>query len=83
MRTYHGEGSAHALPTTKELQNLRRVVEVVGENQLGFETEDISAYSPHSSAVMATLLRNAMVFLIMLIGLWKSDGCLECVRNKF
>lgn len=64
------------------LAYLRKIAESLGEENLGFHHSKIGTHSIRSAAAMAMFLDNTPVFLIMLIGRWKSDGFLKYIRKQ-
>ena len=80
--TYYGQGSTRTVSASDALEHLRRVAEVMGPDKLGFTPEQIGTHSLRSGAAMAMFLDNTPVFLIMLIGRWKSDGFLKYIQKQ-
>ena len=69
--------------STKDALNfLRSVAEAIGESELGFHHSKLGTHSLRSAAAMAMFLDNTPIFLIMLIGRWKSDGFLKHIRKQ-
>ena len=82
MCTFYDKGSTRTVSASDALEHLRRVAEVLGEENTGFKPKEIGTHSIRSGAAMAMFLDNAPVFLIMLIGRWKSDGFLKYIRKQ-
>ena len=70
------------MSATEALEYLRRIAEVLGEDKLGFKPHQIGTHSLRSGAAMAMFLDNTPVFLIILVGRWKSDGFLKHIRKQ-
>ena len=58
------------------------MAEVIGEDKLSFKLHEISTHSMRLGATIAMFLGNTIVFLIMLIGSWKSDSFLKYIRKQ-
>ena len=56
---------------------LRDAVCAIGEDKLGFRTEQVGTHSQISGAAMAMYLGDCPVYTIMMIGRWSSDPYLE------
>jgi hypothetical protein len=80
--TFYDDGSTRTVSSSDALEHLRRTAEVIGEDKLGFKPHQIGTHSIRSGAAMAMFLDNTPVFLIMLIGRWKSDGFLKYIRKQ-
>ena len=80
--TYYDNGSTRTVSASDALEHLRRVAKVLGEENIGFKPHEIGTHSLCSAAAMAMFLDNTPVFLIMLVGRWKSDGFLKYIRKQ-
>ena len=58
------------------------MAEVIGEDKLSFKLHETSTHSMWLGATIAMFLGNTIVFLIMLIGSWKSDSFLKYIRKQ-
>ncbi|KAL7467158.1 hypothetical protein ACHAXS_007407 [Conticribra weissflogii] len=54
----------------------------VGEDQLGFDKEEIGTHSIRSGAAMSMYLGECPVYIIMMIGRWSSDAFLLYIRKQ-
>jgi hypothetical protein len=61
---------------------LRAAVVSIGEEKLGFKSEEVGTYSIRSGAAMAMYLGECPVYTIMLIGRWSSDASLRYIRKQ-
>ena len=69
--------------TSKEMVSaLRDAVCAIGEDKLGFRTEQVGTHSQISGAAMAMYLGDCPVYTIMMIGRWSSDAFLRYIRKQ-
>ena len=61
---------------------LRKAVNEIGEDSLGFKKEEIGTHSIRSGGAMAMYLAQIQVFTIKLIGRWKWDAFLRYIRKQ-
>jgi hypothetical protein len=61
---------------------LRAIVELVGEETLGFNKDDIGLHSIRSGGAMAMFLSGTSVIIIMRVGRWSSEAFLEYIRDQ-
>ena len=61
---------------------LRAIVELMGEETLGFLKEDIGLHSIRSGGAMAMFLSGTSVIVIMRVGRWSSEAFLEYIRDQ-
>jgi hypothetical protein len=61
---------------------LRAIVELIGEESLGFQKDDIGLHSIRSGGAMAMFLSGTSVIIIMRIGRWSSEAFLEYIRDQ-
>ena len=79
---FYGERSARTVLAKDTLEHLRRISEALGEENLDFLPHKIGTHYIRSGAVMAMFLDNTPIFLIILIGRWKSDGFSTHARKQ-
>ena len=80
--TYITDSGVRTISTNDALSYLRRIAEAIGEDKLGFHWSKLGTHSIRSAAAMAMFLDNTPIFLIMLIGRWRSDGFLKYIRKQ-
>ena len=61
---------------------LQSVVEVIGEETLGFNKDDIGMHSIRSGGAMAMFLSGTSPIIIKKIGRWSSEAFLEYIREQ-
>ena len=61
---------------------LRAMVELLGEDKLGFTKIDIGLHSIRSGGAMAMFLSGTSVIIIMRVGRWSSEAFLEYIRDQ-
>ena len=61
---------------------LRAIVELIGEDELGFNKEDIGLHSIRSGGAMAMFLSGTSVIIIQRVGRWSSEAFLEYIREQ-
>ena len=61
---------------------LRDAVCAIGEDKLGFKSEQVGSHSQRSGAAMVMYLGYCKVYTIMMIGRWSSDAFLRCIRKQ-
>ena len=61
---------------------LRAIVELIGEELLGFQKDDIGLHSIRSGGAMAMFLSGTSVIIIMRVGRWSSEAFLEYIRDQ-
>ena len=70
-------GKVNAKITSKQISILLKAsVDVIGEDHLGFKSEDIGTHSIRSSFAMLLYLSKVPTYTIMLLGRWCSDAFL-------
>lgn len=79
---YYEDGSAKFVAGCNMLKFMRRTADAIGQDKLGFSSDDIGTHSVRSGAAMAMLLDNTPIFLIALVGRWSSDACLKRIRKQ-
>jgi hypothetical protein len=61
---------------------LRAIVDLIGQEELGFTKDDIGLHSIRSGGAMAMFLSGTAVIIIMRIGRWSSEAFLEYIREQ-
>ena len=61
---------------------LRAVVDLLGEETLGFKKEEIGLHSIRSGGAMAMFLSGTSVIVIQRVGRWSSEAFLEYIRDQ-
>jgi hypothetical protein len=82
INTYQSKGRTYTLSSQTALQRLRRKATVLGPHTLGHTADDIGLHSCRSAAAMAMVLAGTPVYMIMLIGRWKSNAFLRYIRKQ-
>ena len=72
------------LISSAKVRNCIRLIATVmgGKDRFGFEPKEIGTHSVRSAAAMAMCLAGAPACTIMLVGRWKSDSFLRCIRKQ-
>ena len=70
------------ISSTTVRNKLRSAADGVGEDKLGFKSDDIGTHSVRSGAAMAMYLAGVPTFSIMMIGRWSSDAFLKYIRKQ-
>ena len=82
INTYLSGTCLFGLTATTALNRLRCHASKLGSSHLGFLPVDIGLHSIRTSAAMAMVLSGIPVYMIMLIGRWKSDAFLTYIRKQ-
>ena len=61
---------------------LKATVDLIGEDVLGFTSEDIGLHSLRSGGAMAMFLSKCPTIIIMRVGRWSSEAFLEYIREQ-
>ena len=61
---------------------IRGIVDLLGEELLGFTKEDVGLHSIKSGGAMAMFLSGVSEIIIQRIGRWESDAFLEYIREQ-
>ena len=61
---------------------LRAIVDLIGEEKLGFNKEDIGLHSIRSGGAMAMFLLGTSIAIIQRVGRWSSEAFLEYIREQ-
>jgi hypothetical protein len=64
------------------LSRIRLVADTLGEDELGFTSDQLGLHSARSGATMAMYLASVPVYTIMLLGRWSSDAFLRYIRHQ-
>ena len=70
------------IPSKTMLSALRRAVDTLGKDRLGYTSAEIGTHSLRSGAAMAMYLDNTPTYTIMLLGRWSSDAFLRYIRKQ-
>jgi hypothetical protein len=81
LNTYQSGSRLYQLTATTALQRLRLRATQLGTTTLGFTADEIGLHSIRTSAAMAMVLSGTPVYMVMLIGRWKSDAFLVYIRK--
>jgi hypothetical protein len=81
INTYQSGQFLYTLTATTALHRLRLRASQLGPTILGFHADDIGLHSIRTSAAMAMVLSGTPVYMVMLIGRWKSDAFLVYIRK--
>ena len=57
-------------------------MDLIGEDILGFTTEDVGLHSIRSGGAMAMFLSKTSVIIMMRVGRWSSEAFLEYIRQQ-
>jgi hypothetical protein len=82
INTYQSKGRTYRLSSQTALQRLRSRATSLGPTVLGHTAADIGLHSCRSAAAMAMVLAGTPVYVIMLIGRWKSNAFLRYIRKQ-
>ena len=80
--TYLSKGKLLEFSQEDVLEAFRANATAIGKDILGYESEDIGTQSNRSAAAMAMFMDDTPVYMIMLIGRWKSDAFLKYIRRQ-
>ena len=61
---------------------IRGIVDIIGENTLGFTKEDVGLHSIRSGGAMAMFLSGVSTIIIQRVGRWESDAFMEYIREE-
>jgi hypothetical protein len=75
-------GMLFSIPSTIFLQKIRRVVDSLGQEKLGFTSADVGTHSNRSGGAMGMFLAGTPVYTIMLMGRWSSDAFMRYIRKQ-
>ena len=76
------EGKLREITQTMLLKEHRNTADAIGEDRLGFTSQEIGTHSVRSSAAMSMFLANTPIFVIMMVGRWSSDAFLKYIRRQ-
>ena len=62
--------------------SLRSIVQLIGEDELGFSKNEIGLHSIRSGGAMAMFLSGISVIVIQRVGRWSSEAFLEYIRDQ-
>jgi hypothetical protein len=82
INTYQSGHQLYNLTASTALTRLRLRATQLGHTNLGFTADEIGLHSIRTSAAMAMVLSGTPVFMVMLIGRWKSDAFLVYIRKQ-
>jgi hypothetical protein len=80
--TFETSSSHYCIESDQILQMIRSSVDSVGEEALGFTSEDVGTHSNRSGGAMGMALAGTPTYMIMLIGRWSSDSFLKYIRKQ-
>ena len=81
INTYQSGLQLYTLSATTALHRLRLRATQLGQAKVGFTGNEIGLHSIRTSAAMAMVLSGTPVYMVMLIGRWKSDAFLVYIRK--
>ena len=76
------DGEISSIQSTQVRDWLRTIVELIGEDILGFTKDDIGLHSIRSGGAMAMFLSKTSTIIIQRIGRWSSEAFLEYIREQ-
>jgi hypothetical protein len=82
VNTFHFEGKKTKIQGSTAFTHLRAASRTIGRDRLGFGPEDVGLRSIHSGADMAMYLGVVTVFLIIMVGHWRSDAFLYYIQQQ-
>ena len=82
INTYQSGHQLYNLTASTALNRLRLRATQLAHKNLGFTADEIGLHSIRTSAAMAMVLSGTPVFMVMLIGRWKSDAFLVYIRKQ-
>ena len=80
--TYTDNGQTSCIDSTYARARLRGVVELIGQNTLGFTKEDVGLHSIRSGGAMAMFLSGVSTIIIQRVGRWESEAFMEYIREQ-
>ena len=75
-------GSLNEINAPHVRSRLRAIVDIIGEDELGFGKDDIGLHSIRSGGAMAMFLSGISTIVIQRIGRWSSEAFLEYIREQ-
>ena len=75
-------GITYTLTADTALARIQQQAQELGAAKLGHDPDAIRIHSICSTASTAMILSGMQNYMVMLIGWWKSDVCLTCVRKQ-
>ena len=76
------KGDTTQINSAQALPRLRFIVDLIGEENLGFNSQDIGLHSIRSGAAMAMVLSGISTIIIQRVGRWSSEAFLEYIREQ-
>jgi len=76
------DGAQNSIQSNQVRDWLRTIVELIGEDVLGFTKDDIGLHSIRSGGAMAMFLSKTSTIIIQRIGRWSSEAFLEYIREQ-
>ena len=76
------KGDITQINSAQALPRLRFIVDLIGEDTLGFTSNDIGLHSIRSGGAMAMVLSGISTIIIQRVGRWSSEAFLEYIREQ-
>ncbi len=82
INTIFTKGTPSQITSSIFLSTIRRTVQDMGRDRLGFGPEEVGTHSNRSGGAMSMFLSGTPVYTIMLIGRWSSDAFMRYIRKQ-
>ena len=80
--SYWDNGAIRQIDSNHARIKIKSIVEIIGENQLGFTKDDVGLHSIRSGGAMAMFLSGVSEIIIQRVGRWESFAFLEYIREQ-
>ncbi len=80
--SFNDSGRITEIDSSYARAKIRGIVELIGEEILGFSKEDVGLHSIRSGGAMAMFLSGVSDIIIQRIGRWESNAFLEYIREQ-
>ena len=80
--SYFEDGKIKQIESNHVRMRIKSIVEIIGENELGFTKDDVGLHSIRSGGAMAMFLSGVSEIIIQRIGRWESFAFLDYIREQ-
>ena len=80
--SYFEYGKTTQIDSNHVRMKIKSIVEIIGENELGFTKDDVGLHSIRSGGAMAMFLSGVSEIIIQRIGRWESFAFLDYIREQ-
>ena len=83
INAYASGSRMYRLKSDTAITQVQQLATDIGQDQLaGHDPQDIGLHSIRSAAAMAMILSGVPIYMVMLIGQWKSDAFIIYIREQ-